>query len=268
MKATKFFTLSIYLIIFCAISTNAQKLPAVQEGGVRASLNVKIDGKLSDWKGGFKAYSKSTGLYYTIANDDSFIYFSLMVSDPVIQKKVLKGGLSVNLKNSNKNVVVDLPLLSEQQSGQIATTINSLIEAKEALKKDTLISLANRQLSAALKEIGVKGITGINTPTISVFNNHGIKYWMELNSSGALVCEVAIKLSHLSDNTVLPFSLSYEVKSNGILNKTKVIMLDGSEAPPDAGMVVIGSSVNGKTSDVQFLNSDTSFKGVYPVILK
>ena len=51
------------------------KLKNIQTSSVWAPAGVKVDGSLKEWDDTFQAYNKTTSLFYTVCNDDKYIYF-------------------------------------------------------------------------------------------------------------------------------------------------------------------------------------------------
>ena len=82
--------------------TYAQKLPNMQTANVPAPANIKIDGKANEWNNQFQAYNKATSVFYTVANDDDHLYLAIQAADIVIVEKILSGGITINLKRSDK----------------------------------------------------------------------------------------------------------------------------------------------------------------------
>src|ERR1700709_19758 len=90
----------LFFIVGCNIAANAQKLPNVQQGEMRATTNIKIDGKTNEWN--FVAYNKNTEVYYTIANDDADLYLIVKAVKPDIVDKLIFGGLTLTVNASGK----------------------------------------------------------------------------------------------------------------------------------------------------------------------
>ena len=82
--------LSIATLTF--VNAYAQKLPNVQQSGLRAPANVKIDGKPTEW-GNFAADNYATGLRYTMANDDKNFYLAIQATDPNVLSKITQRGV-------------------------------------------------------------------------------------------------------------------------------------------------------------------------------
>ena len=111
-------------LLSTCFTAQAQKLPNIQQGSLRAPAQVKIDGKATEWGSRFRAYNKATGIYYTLANDDDNLYLAIQAKDALIIRKVLTGGVvfSVNrsVKRDHEQVSLTFPLLATNLSNGIA----------------------------------------------------------------------------------------------------------------------------------------------------
>jgi hypothetical protein len=250
-------------------SSMAQNISKIQTKSIKAPVNIKIDGKINDWNNRFEAYNKSTGFFYSIANDDNNLYLIIQAVDPLIEKKILRAGVTVSLRGfeQGKNwFKLTFPLLDEDMASGIGVYLSedNLKEIKNGEKKgaDSLLKLMNNRLALYANKIGASGTVLLEDSVISIYNDKGIRAAALFDNKAALTYEIAIPLKYLPGSA--DAGIDYDIKSNGIFTHVKVRMLDPNANPNTAGMVVIGSSITGKTtSDIQVLNSDTDFSGKY-----
>lgn len=76
------------LILSGASIAQAQKLPKVQTTGIKAPVDIKIDGKPTEWTQ-FEAYNNATDFYYTFSNDNDNLYLAVQATDYRIIQKLL-----------------------------------------------------------------------------------------------------------------------------------------------------------------------------------
>jgi hypothetical protein len=69
---------------------------------LRAPDKLKIDGKATEWNNQFKAYNHATDVYYTLANNDKYLYLTLQATNYTIVNKILGGGVKLTINTSGK----------------------------------------------------------------------------------------------------------------------------------------------------------------------
>jgi len=275
-KKLKFFSpnisgrsFTILLVLACICERlSAQKLPTIQEKSIFAPSTIKIDGKIDDWHNQFSAYNNSTSIFYSMANDADHVYVVIHASDPLIEKKTLKGGITISIKGADKYknwLKITFPLLDAADASNIGFYLSEtnlrIINQSGSKKSDSLLNLMNWSLSNSIKKIGVTGSFLLLDSVISVYNDKGIKAAALFDNKAGLTYEFAIPLKYLPGNP--KNGIDYNIKLNGIFSHVKIVMLDPN-ASPNGAMVEIGSSITGKsTADIQALNSDTDLSGKY-----
>ncbi|MBW4888758.1 hypothetical protein KXQ82_03495 [Mucilaginibacter sp. HMF5004] len=213
-----------------SFSATAQKLPAAQEDGLWAPLNIKVDGKLTEWGDNFQAFNKATDIYYTIANDDNNLYFVIKSDNQANNNKILGGGIDITIspsgKKKDKNAyiigfpVVDVANLRSQimqgmqrmrsgQGGQSSPGGGGLDSA-------TIAGMRKKAISAA-KQIKLVGFTkDVPDSTISIYNEYSIKATADFDPKGNLVIEMAMPLKYLHLSGKSNEEFVYNIKLNGI----------------------------------------------------
>lgn len=115
---------SLFIVVASIISssTSAQKLPNKQEAGMWAPATVKTDGSAAEWDGTYKAFNKSTGVYYSMANDNENLYLVIHADESRTIEKMMEGGISFTVtspQKSHKDATILFPVMSLQSSWEI-----------------------------------------------------------------------------------------------------------------------------------------------------
>lgn len=215
-----------FLAALATSNLHAQdKLKTVQEGSVWAAPGVKIDGNLSDWKDNFHAYNKSTKLFYTLANDDKYLYLVAKSTDATNIAKIQAGGINIIVntadKKSDKNAFsVTYPSVSRSGGaggrgrrgfGGFGRNSDLTDSAKKAMTAE-----AHKQFIDAAKEIRVLGFKDITDTLISIYNEYSIKSMVGFDDQDAITCEIAIPLSALGLSPDQPKEFAYHIVLNGL----------------------------------------------------
>jgi len=207
------------------LAVNAQHLPGVQKGGLRAPVNIKTDGKATEWKNKFQAFNNATEVFYTIANDDNNLYLAVQADKPAVINKIIRGGITLTVNHSTSKsdkqpALITFPILDNSKDGTaIIQSINKKANdnpdtARVRKQTDSLTAATNKLLIEKLKKIKVLGIKPIIDTFISIYNEEAIEGAALVDHKRALNVEIAIPLKYLGlsvDNTK-PFA--YNVKLN------------------------------------------------------
>ncbi|SDD46203.1 hypothetical protein SAMN05216464_101796 [Mucilaginibacter pineti] len=211
-------------IAFCPIAYG-QKLNNVQEGAIQAPASVKIDGKLLEWGGGLQAYNKSTGLYYTLANNAQNIFLVIQSTDQINSRKIIAGGISLTINTDGKKkdkdaFVITFPMVSQSaMRGQFRRRGNS--GDQQGAPDSAAILAMRQQVHNAAKEITVSGFKDIADSVISIYNEYGIQAAVDYDAKGNLVYELALPLSLLHIAVADAKELAYNIKVNGIQQRNR-----------------------------------------------
>jgi len=254
------------LILGSLFPCYAQKLPRVQNISVKAPIDIKIDGKTTEWNDQFQAHNLNNRIYYTIANDSDNLYLLVRASDDYANEKAIFGITFKIMLSSEKggkekeSVVIRFPIeTTAKQLDPIRMPIDRLGEFKKDVgtpvkRIDSLRSIVNKRLNETFKEIGVTGISAISEKSISIYNTENIKASAQLNDRSLYVYELAIPLKFLRGyiNNVEKFR--YRVIMNGLPGS-------GPNAPPtimgNNGLQDLGSP------DIAYVTYETYFSGEY-----
>jgi len=208
------------LLLFTALGSAAfaQKLVNVQEESLRAPAGVKIDGKLTEWGDNFKTLNTTTNIYYTLANDDDNMYLVIKSLDQMNNNKIIGGGINLTINTANKKTekdayqlifpVVDIKTLrSNMMAGMRAQGANGQPDS-------AAIQSMRRKAIASFKDVKLVNFKGIPDSVISIYNEYGVKGYVDFDSKGALIIEIALPLKEMKMDAGSAFT--YNIKLNGI----------------------------------------------------
>ena len=229
------FICSTSLIIFLSFVSKAQKLPDVQNIALNAPINIKIDGKGTEWEDNFAANNKRTSLLYSIANDDKNLYLVIKSSGSANINKIMLGGITLNVntdgkKKEKESMSVTYPVIKRAARGQAGVrgqggrggNTGGGAARQDGVQLTTAqrdsASLANYKTQlATVKEIKVLGFKSITDSLISIYNEYGVKTVATFDDKGAMIYELAIPLSLLDLSTTNPKEFAYQIKINGLV---------------------------------------------------
>jgi len=245
-----------------------QKLPRIQQTGKRAPVDIKIDGKATEWNDEFQAYNSSCRIYYTMSNDDENLYLTVGTSDGYSNEKAIFG-ITLRIKllaekgnRSKEYIAVAFPPLSENRKVEpIRLILHSIsllrVDSTNLAKKkiDSLRLLANKRMHDTFKEINITGIKEIQEPSISIYNTEGIKVAAQFNDHMQYTYELAIPLKYLGPAINKGQKFNYNIKMNGLPEKTP----DSPYPPPTLSIEALGQ-------DNAYVGYSTDFSGVYTLV--
>lgn len=247
-------------------TANAQKLPNVQQAGLYAPANVKVDGKTTEWDNKFQAYNKNTSLFYTIANNADNLFLVVQATSKIIVDKITRGGITLILSNSkDKNLVpvlITMPILPNNKQG--------ILGELRKTPTDSVLLATNKQLAANYKEIKLKGISAIPDSAISVYNEYGIKASAVVDINSAYTFEFAIPLKYLS-SVINSSDVNYHILLNAVkFTVTRVMSLGANGqvtmlSPAESAVAMANFQPGPEMSE---LMSTTDFSGNYTLIKK
>lgn len=224
-------------------SASAQKLPATQQLSLYAPDN-KPEGLFTASADKFQAYNKSNHLYYTIANNADNLYMIVHTNDKLIIQKIVRWGLTLTVSNTDKidpgSPSIGFPVPDGDKNF-------SIIRVKT---KDS----SNTKIADICKLIAVKNLTGIDGPTISVYNTDGIKAKGLFNDQLEYTYQLTVPLKYLNLSVKDNPNFKYDIKLNGVVAKATP---PGARPAPGAPVSANAS----ENSNMNFLLSPTNFSG-------
>ncbi|MDB5157885.1 MAG: hypothetical protein JWR50_2592 [Mucilaginibacter sp.] len=227
------------LTLLLIVNACAQKLPGKQEKSVRAPANIKVDGIASEWNNTFMAHNNATDISYTLSNDDEKLYLTIQAVYHDVIDKILRGGitLTVNytLKKKDENAVtITYPVLRDADMWAVSNKLAGKINEKRDSNNTTIkVDDLNQLLETKDKLINVSGIASIPDPSISVYNDQGLKAVSKFDSNLAYTCELAIPLKFLALPNSGEQAFSYQIKINPPAEvRASANIAAGPPAPP------------------------------------
>src|SRR6185437_6410480 len=212
----------IHTLIYAAgLGAFAQShLKTVQVTSVWAPANVRIDGKLNEWEDNFQAYNKSTRLFYTLSNNEKYLYLAVTSTDAQTNTKIAAGGITFTINTEGKKkekgaFILTYPVIANTGRGQRGG--GRFGGRQQSNGTDTAaIAAAHRQFVASSKEIKVFGFKDVDDTLISIYNEYGIKTAIGYDSLGNYNYELAVPLKLLGISSDSPSEIAYNIKVNGL----------------------------------------------------
>jgi hypothetical protein len=227
-----------FIVALCLVSlissVRAQKLPGTQPDGMLVD-HILVDGQSSDWPAPFKAYNKSTDVYYSIGNNKKFLYIIIRATDPLIIKKILNGGITLTINPGKKEFDEDMlslsfPFFRTSEEPSFDYTYEPEIPADSSAKRhfmDSLNNKLNQQFKS--KEIEVKGLHGIKDSVISIYNESGIQAGAAFNGNHSYTVEFGVLLDHFLKTGAAIETINYNIKLPAFRT---VKLMKGALRPP------------------------------------
>lgn len=195
----------IVLLCTCIVGAFAQKVHDVQAESIWAT-GIEVDGNLEDWGKQLGSYNEVTRLWYSIANDDKYLYLAIK-KDQGVLKVYSKSGIRFFVGPKEVNDTKKMPSI---------TFPVPVINDKRVLPNDWA-------------DIEVLNFPSIKDPLISIYNEFGIQVGWKLNKTEdgeVFLYELAIPLELLNIGTNQTFA--YNVLLRGFRDKPLPI---GSVSP-------------------------------------
>jgi hypothetical protein len=145
------------------------------------------DGKTNDW-GNNVNYDERSGFSYKLSSDPGHLYIMLKVSDLIVQRKVIMGGLKVWIDTTNsKKERLGIFFPQEIQLGELQSK-DPEDNSPESLKK--MLSEMRHQIK----------FIGINDSHLSRMDTASIETSLSFDSDGALIYECAVPVDFITRN--------------------------------------------------------------------
>jgi len=219
------------------------KLKSVQVASVWAPADVKIDGNLEEWDNNFQAENKAGGLFYTLSNNNLYLYLAVTGTNAKSSAKLAAGGLTFTINTDGKKTSKDAFTLT------YPVILKSQV-AQPALADTVAVSAAHKAIMENSKIIKVSGFKDLDDTLISTKNDFGILTAISFKKSGNYCFEVAIPLKEIFLTIDKAKEIAYNIKVNG------------SEGAPGAGASNKTTEENKKDIAVD-TNDPVDFWGKY-----
>ncbi|MFD0748787.1 hypothetical protein ACFQZS_01450 [Mucilaginibacter calamicampi] len=199
---------------FC-YNLQAQKLPGLQQAGMRAPANIIIDGKAIEW-GGFKALNTATDTYYTIANDDKKLYLVIHADQSTVANRAVIGGIRLLVQpNGSKSMQgakgIKFPYF--EKGSRVVFPVKKIGEVNTPAEGDSIMKVYNQRIASSVKWIYTKDIVGVDS-VIAVYNDKGIQAAGAFDQTRGYTCEIAIDLDLLGISLADSKKFAYNITIN------------------------------------------------------
>jgi hypothetical protein len=180
LKPVKILYYQFILILWFGLPVKAQKLPNVQQTGLRAPTSIKIDGKTDEWNNKFQAYNHATDIYYTVSNDDNNFYLTVQSAEHDIIKRILNGAITLTINTDNKKstkngMSITYPIFALKTFVTFDAQPQIIPGSeKSTIKADSFMNITNKRMTDRIRYIKTTGIKTLDT-LISVYNVNDIK---------------------------------------------------------------------------------------------
>jgi len=223
----------VVLLILPGLKLLAQegKLKSVQATSVWAPASVKVDGNLKEWDDTFQAYNKTTKIFYTLCNDDKYLYLVVKSIDIPNNAKIIAGGITLTINTEDKKKDKDAftltyPMIPRPTRGQRgaggggggARGAGGFGGGRDrgAAPDSAAIAAQHKQTVEAAKEIKVLGFKDITDTLISIYNEFSIKASIGYDAIGNYDYELAVPLKLLNITPDNAKEFAYNIKVNGL----------------------------------------------------
>jgi len=210
-------------IIALSLSVNgafAQKAKKVQDESVWMPA-LKVDGKPNDWHTPLQAENRTTGLAYTLANDDRNLYLMVQANDRKSNTKIMLGGINFAVNTDDDKDLdgafnITFPVVNSIDVDiRGATRVSREERGISARERDSMEMAAGNAQLDTLKYISVDGFKNITDSVVSIYNTYGLKAAARFDEEGHYSYELAIPLKLLGLSPADPQEFAYNIRVNG-----------------------------------------------------
>lgn len=218
------------LCVTASMGLFAARAQSVQETGVWAPANVKVDGRLTEYGNSLEANNKTDNVSYTMSNDDKNLYFAIKANDQSTATKIMAGGIDFILNTEGKKkdkdaFIITFPLINRSamrgamgggQRGQRGQGGFGGGQPGGGPPDTAALNNMRRTAVAAVKEMKLKGFKDIPDSVVSIYNEYSLKGAVAYDANGSFVCELAVPFSQLGISLDKTKEIAYSLKINGI----------------------------------------------------
>ena len=198
-----------------------------------------------------------------MANNNDNLYLAIRTTDYVAIDKILGAGITLTITGKDGAVAFTTPITTATNRSNISKAARS-----EAMT-DSLATKLNKELATHSKEVALKGIAAITDPTISVYNEYGIKVASQIGIDKAYTCEIGIPLKYINPVLAGADSFNYNIMVNGITMNIVTSTRNGEVVnSQSAEMASIMANIKINGSSAMELSSPTDFSGTYTLVKK
>lgn len=212
--------LSVMALLFPFSSAVAQKAKKVQEKSVWITA-LKVDGRTNDWHTPLLAENRTTGLAYTLANDNRNLYLMIQADDRKSNTKIMLGGISFAVNTDDDKKLdgaynITFPVVNSNDVNlRGAIRVSREERGISAKERDSMEMAAGNAQLDTLKYISVDGFKNIADSVVSIYNSYGLKAAARFDAKGCYSYELAIPLKLLGLSPADPQEFAYNIRVNG-----------------------------------------------------
>jgi hypothetical protein len=228
---------TIILFFYANLTAVSQRLPNLQKESLRAPADIKIDGKAAEWDNKFRAFNKSTEVFYSISNDDNRLYLTIQADRRNIINKIINGGIALTINKDNKKgrgmgASITFPVFKghERPGMDFRDADAAASDAEAAKNAATAMVLSNLSINSFSRYIRTSNIPGVDT-LLSVEKASGINASAAVDIKMALTVEFAIDLKLLALSAAEQNKLSYHIQLIAVdqTGIPEIEVVDGTE---------------------------------------
>jgi len=266
------------ILLWATTFACAQKLPNIQQKSLRIPVDMKIDGKATEWNNQLQAHNSATNIFYTLANDDENLYLAVQAINARIIEKILDVGITLTINNAGnksdkakENISISYPAINDRYTHSILVNAGDKANwsglpsyayqlPTTLTRTDSTVAVANKLFNTNSKNIKVLGCKNLPDTLISIYNEYNIKAVAEFSNNGVYTYELVVPLKFVGISINDHQKFTYNIKLNDWGNAMA------------AHTYMYHDPVTGKRGDEMDgdpdLNSTTEFWGEYTLAKK
>ena len=219
------------LLLLLSITAKSQKIPKTQTNSVKMPEKTVVNGIDEEWDGKFCAYNPKLRMSYSISNNDSNLYLSFKVTDKLAIRKILLGGIEINIGRTKKNgrdamSQVVFPKYNRQYTWYFTRLdeISGRISNSKAI--DSVRILRNHLIDQKMKLVGVKRLKSLPDSVMSVYNLSPVKVKSRFDAQLSYIFEFMIPLKEFGLDVKNDRQFYYEIVLKGVSAGESDIIVD------------------------------------------
>jgi len=231
-----FIKVILLIVILNTYLANGQKLPKVQKASIYAPQGIQINGNSSEWNDNFQAYNNAVEIFYTLSNDDKYIYLTVKAKQRDVVDKIIRGGLTFTInskasKNDKDDLSVTYPVIEGTDMWEVAGKFGAL---SNAFKQHETVNInqLNELFKTKEKLITVTGIDKVPDGPISIYNTEGIKSSSLFDEKMTYTYELALPIDYLKLPDHSGNTFDYQVRINAAPEIKRPAIITSSTPPP------------------------------------
>ena len=225
MKTTLYkITVPALLLLCLGVTAQAQKVTDLQEVSISAPHSIKVDGKNFEWDGVNFSENKRTNISYLICNDDKNLYLIVKSKDIGNNTKIMAGGITFSVnpdgkKKEKESITLTYPVVNRANmrgGGRSMMRMGGGGGSTSVKQRDSMMAAMQKTQLSQAKEIKINGFKNTTDTLVSIYNEHGIKAFANIEKDNTFFYEMAIPLESLGLTKDSSKEFAYNIKLNGL----------------------------------------------------